>query len=233
MAVDQFNTKGKTPKQLGEELLKEVAKGVWGANTEKAFALIDAGASLEERDEKGNTPLLLTAKDGMPKIGVKLVDSNANINAVNNRGDSALIMSLQEPSMAMDQADDDFLPIADAILKKKPDVNIINKNNQSALLVAARRGYFKYTQQIVDLNPDFDVKDPWGKTPLEIAREKQHGEASLKILEQGYEVFQRRQAAKAQFEKVVNVGKAMASGIVEDMEPPVKASFVRRKGRDL
>lgn len=233
MAVDQFNTKGKTPKQLGEELLKEMAKGVWGTHKEKAFALIDAGASLEERDEKGNTPLLLAAKDGHAQIGVKLVESNANINAVNERGDTALIMSLQEPSQMMDQADEDFLPIADAILKKKPDVNIVSRNNETALLVAARRGYFKYTQQIVDLGPNYDVKDPWGKTPIEIARGKEHGEASLKILEQGYEVFQRQQAAKAQFEKVVKVGKVMAGGGGEDMEPPVKASFVRRKGRDI
>jgi len=183
--ANQSNFAGKSPEQLGQELITELKKGYWAANEDRVAAIINAGADLEQRDDKGNTPLLLAAQDGLTKSGLALVAANANVNAQNKRNFTALHLSLSEGDWERDPGD--YLGIAKAILAKKPDVKLVNDLNQTVLHVAAERGLYYYTQDILALNPPLRIKDNFNhRTALQAAKANPNGQATVKLIQKAY-----------------------------------------------
>ncbi len=234
MVAEAFNIAGKTPKELGEELTSHIGKGEWVANEKYVAMLLDAGALLEETDDKGNTPLLLTALHGLPKIAQLLVDKNANVNAVNKRGDNVLHMTLDKPGF--EQSYDDFLPIADMVLAKNIDVNVVNELKQSPLSVAAKENLYKYTQTLVDKGANLDQVDWEGKTPLEQARTGSNGDATAKVIEQALAVRDVRCKREAQQramdelrEEVSAIVGIVGKGSGQQHVAPATARFKARK----
>lgn len=238
MAAQSFNIAGKTPQELGQELTSHIGKGEWVANEEYVSKLLDAGATLEETDDKGNTPLLLTAIHGLPKIAQLLVDKNANINAVNKRGDNVLHMTLDKPGF--EQSYDDFLPIADMVLAKNIDVNAVNELKQSPLSVAAKEHLYKYTQTLVDRGANLDQVDWEGKTPLEQARTGSNGDATAKVIEEAIAVRDARCKLEAQQRAMDELRQEVSAivGIVgkgsgQQHAAPATAKFKARKIESL
>jgi ankyrin repeat protein len=70
----------------GRTLLHVFAKNGWDDLVEKALA---AGASIDARDDKGNTPLLEAASRGRVDTAKLLVDRGADLEVINFEGESA------------------------------------------------------------------------------------------------------------------------------------------------
>lgn len=90
-----FNKVSATPQELGLlliTLIKTPKNGASGNSTlpDRCRELLDSGADIETRDEKGMTPLLWAASNFRAKILQLLIDHGANAHARDNAGLSAL-----------------------------------------------------------------------------------------------------------------------------------------------
>lgn len=229
----------KSKKELGQELVDHIAKRHEYSDTRELKALIDAGASLEERDADGNTPLILTGIHGMPEVAKWLMDAKANINAVNNKGYSTLLYSLEEPSMAMDRGDDEYLPIAKALLDR-PDIDVnltptAGNLKFSPLTVAAGRFLYKFVEDIAARGADLDYEDWTHETAMMKAKKSDNGKATVHVLENAFEQREIRREEERKVEKaeqlrqtVIEVTTIVARGAGSDMQGPEKATFAKR-----
>ncbi|KAL6719778.1 hypothetical protein ACLMJK_001699 [Lecanora helva] len=75
----------RTDKVKGKELLEAIK-----INSKEIPALLDSNASLEEKDDRGRTPLLLAASLGQDEIMKRLITHGANVHAVDNDQATAL-----------------------------------------------------------------------------------------------------------------------------------------------
>ncbi|MDI1226532.1 MAG: hypothetical protein PSY14_02460 [bacterium] len=178
----QYDITGKTPQELGQELANHVAKGEDAIFIDYVKMLVDAGATLEERDAWGNTPLLSATLHGYPDVAAFLIDAGADYNAANKRGDTVLHITLRKPGF--EQSYDDYLPIADIVLQK-PDANVnaLNDKKQSPLSVAAKEHLYEYTQTLVDKGANLDNIDAEGKSPLQHAQAGSSGATTAQVIE--------------------------------------------------
>lgn len=61
--------------------------------------LLSKGANPDIRDNAGNTPLIMAAQLSFPEGSAALIDGNANVNATNSSGETALIVAVQRRDM--------------------------------------------------------------------------------------------------------------------------------------
>ena len=90
-----FNKVSATPQELGMMLITLIRTKLDGANgnvtlVDRCRELIDDGADLETRDDKGMTPFLWAAANFRPKILQLLIDRGADAYAQDNAGLSAI-----------------------------------------------------------------------------------------------------------------------------------------------
>lgn len=71
----------KSPQKMGEQLLAELNKPSGKCSIQKCLSLINAGASLEGRDDAGKTPLICAAGSGYKAVVKALIDNGANLNS--------------------------------------------------------------------------------------------------------------------------------------------------------
>ena len=232
--AQQYDTTGKTPQELGQELANHVAKGEYGIFIEHVKLLVDAGATLEERDAKGNTPLLSAALHGYPDVAQVLIDKGANVNAVSPKGNGILHYTLPDPSQ--DRGRDEYLPIADMALAKGINVNLVNDMKQSALTIAAKEHLRDYVQQLVDKGADLDQVDWEKKNALQHAQSGSFGEPSAKVLETAIAARDARCKLEAQQramdelrEEVSAIVGIVGKGSGQQHAAPATARFKARK----
>ena len=122
-----------------EELLK---KSNWG---------------IEDRDEKGRTPLILSAISGNAKITKMLVDAKADINAKDSSG-------LNATQMAIRFIRSDVIGVlVDAGADPNSSMPITGKN---ALMVAAQKRDKNLLEKLLKAKADINAKSKDGKTGL-------------------------------------------------------------------
>jgi ankyrin repeat protein len=234
-----YDVTGKTPQELGQELANHVAKGEYAIFIEHVKILVDAGATLEERDAKGNTPLLSAALHGYPDVAEFLYKRGADINAVSPKGNGILHYTLPHPGM--DRGSDEFHPIADMALSDKSfNVNVVNDMKQSGLTIAAKEHLRNYVQQLVDLGADLDQVDWEKKNALQHAQSGSNGEPTVKVLETALaerDVLRKMEAQQRAIEELRQEVSAIV-GIVgkgsgQQHSAPATARFKARKIESL
>ena len=234
MATAQFNTAGKTPQELGKELVAELGKGPWGANKDKANALIDAGASLSETDAEGRTPLMLAILADAKDVALKIVDKDTNLDAQDTKRKNTALLLVLAPVSPSDEMDSDSnIEIANALLKKGASVAPVNTSGETALIMVGKTGNFRLTQEVLARKPDLDARD-WTKTSaLEYAQRGPFGPGKAAELIE-YAMQQRDEAAKVARELQVqaemrtemeNITAAVKQGTRGPMKAPLVASF--------
>ncbi|MDR0953110.1 MAG: ankyrin repeat domain-containing protein [Elusimicrobiota bacterium] len=144
-------------------------------SAEKLLLLIKAGATINYTDKDGNTTLLNAA--AQPKLPLQilktLLDNGANINAINNNGQSVL-----DKAIASSRAD-----YVDLFIKKGVDVNYADKNSMTPLLKAALfSANANITKLLIDAGADVNAVDKNGNTPLIIADAKNPNEQVAHVL---------------------------------------------------
>jgi uncharacterized protein len=157
------------------------ARSEWGetalmfANTAaKVKLLVVNRADLEAKDKQGKTALMKAATRGDVGVAGALVESGANVNAVDDKGTSALLYALDRENMA--HGDEiATLPGRRAeitrrlLLAKSLDVNAQNSDGETALVRAVRLGNPELVKSLLAHGGDPNRTDLFGDTALTLA----------------------------------------------------------------
>lgn len=115
--------------------------------------------------------------------------------------------------------------VAKLLDEHKQDVNVLDKNYQTALHIAGYRGYEKVVKILLKRGADANLKDVWGNIPLDIvggviARES-HPVPSLQGLRQIRELLLKESECKTEQEVS---GPFLGPGISKQIQPPQSGS---------
>ncbi|HET9843375.1 MAG TPA: ankyrin repeat domain-containing protein, partial [Gammaproteobacteria bacterium] len=121
--------------------------------------LISKGnANIEDRTPEGNTPLLIAALLGNQEIAHLILQCNADVNAQNNQGTTALHLAMipDDPTLALM-----------LIREHDADVNVINNGGCTPLHIATGFSRTEIIQALInEKHADVNAKDHDGYTPL-------------------------------------------------------------------
>lgn len=135
--------------------------------------LIKFDATVDAKDEDGQTPLHWAARYGKIEIINALLNTDVEINCKDKWGRTPLAWAILHHYRH-------FSEIA---------APLIDKGAEQDVLTAARLGDLKKVQQLIEGGADITVKDGWTEeTPLHIAAREGHTETVGLLLDQGAEI---------------------------------------------
>ena len=168
--------------------------------------LLDRGSDPNTADPKGNTLLMIAAREGHKDAVWILVRRKANANRRNQHGDTALMMASLRGDREMARMLIEFgnaevrhpgwAPIHYAAFNDKPDMvryllskgadkDALAPNGYTALMMAARGGHTEAARVLLHEDVDINVRSPDGATALRIARERKNSEIAELLLRAG------------------------------------------------
>ena len=164
-------------------------KGQWGetalmfANTAaRVKQLVAKGADLEAKDnEHGETALMKAASRGDVAVAAALVESGANVNAVDKNGSNALLYSLDRQNNAYGD-EIATLPTRRAeitrrlLLAKSLNVNAQNSDGETALMRAVTLKNIELIKALLARGADTSRNDVFGDTAFTLAYASENAE---------------------------------------------------------
>jgi ankyrin repeat protein len=158
---------------LGETALHTCA---YSGNTAAARVLIAAGASIDPGDSwRGQTPLMWAAAEGHPETMQVLIDAGADVDARS----TIIEWERQRTSEPRDKwlppggwtplllaARENCLACVEVLAASGADVNIIDPERHTPLIVALTNGHFDVAGRLIDHGADLDMQDEVGQTAL-------------------------------------------------------------------
>jgi ankyrin repeat protein len=135
---------------------------VGGGNPDVVRLLLDHGADAHIRDNDKKNALHIAAVHGHLDVAQMLLALNLDVNALNGRGMTPLCSALQTSDRKPD------VDVVRVLLDHGAEVHIpeFDKCYWSALYLAAGSGNLEIVQMILDRNPEVDIRDGEGTTPL-------------------------------------------------------------------
>jgi ankyrin repeat protein len=145
-------------------------------NTAAVRVLIAAGASVNPGDSwRGQTPLMWAAAEGHPETMQALVDAGADVDARST--------IIEWERQRTDEPRDKWLPpggwtplllaarencvaCVDVLAAAGADLNIVDPERHTALIIALTNGHFDVAGRLIDLGADLDMQDEVGQTAL-------------------------------------------------------------------
>jgi len=140
------------------------------------LSAIAAGADANARDAEKNTPLILIAPHSLfgkeRKIVEALVKANADVNAVNKEGVTALMVA---SSAGRDG-------IARLLIQNEATVDIHDNDGWTALMYAADGGQWSVAKELIEAKADVNATDKKGWSPLMMALFQGRGAVSEQLI---------------------------------------------------
>jgi ankyrin repeat protein len=112
-------------------------------DADAAAIALREGADIETRDSNRRTPLLLAAAGDHPAAARLLVDLGADPDALDDRHDTAWLVTGVNGS----------IPMAKIIAAAKPDFGLLNRFGGTSLIPASERGHADYVAWVVEHTP--------------------------------------------------------------------------------
>ena len=155
----------------------ELICSVLSANINKVKESLLSGADVNYVDENGNNSLTIATYFDYYEIVKILVHNGANVNLKNNDGDTSLIIGSRGSYCEIVKSyilsrgrnikkNDVHLEIVKLLVLHGADVNSINKNGESSLIVASVNGHSDIVKLLVKNGADVNIKDKDGNTSL-------------------------------------------------------------------
>ncbi len=138
--------------------------GISDAETVKL--LLDHGASLDSRDEQGDTPLIRAAMFGHTTAVHLFLKLRARVEARNKNGDTALVAAACECAI-IDMAE--TLESMRLLLQGGANINASDNNGRTALMEAATMGRIANMRLLLDWGADVNANDKDGNTALMVS----------------------------------------------------------------
>jgi ankyrin repeat protein len=158
---------------LGETALHTCA---YAGNTAAVRVLIAAGASVDPGDNwRGQTPLMWAAAQGHPETMQALIAAGADVDARST--------IIEWERQRTDEPRDKWLPpggwtplllaarescvkCIDVLAKAGADLNVVDPERHTALIIALTNGHFDVAGRLIDLGADLNMQDNVGQTAL-------------------------------------------------------------------
>ena len=171
--IDLFLTNGVHAGLDADTLLRASAQ----KNYVGVLAMLKGGVSPNVKNAPGNTPLIISASLGDTQSVRTLLAYRADVNAVNNDGNTAMLYAARynhpETVLAL---------LAPLTMQYRADVNIQNKKGETALYWAAMKGYAPVVKILLANDADKNLKTTSGQTALDVAKKYNRKEV-IKLLE--------------------------------------------------
>lgn len=171
--IDLFLTNGVKAGLNGETLLRACAQ----KNLVGIIGMLKGGVNPNVANDRGNTPLIISASLGDVPAVRELLAYRANVNAANNEGNTPLIYAARYNHL------DTVLALINAPLtmQYRLDINMQNKKGETALYWAAAKGYAPIVRALLAYDTNKTLKTTAGLTALDIATKNKHKDV-IKLL---------------------------------------------------
>ncbi|KAK4700441.1 hypothetical protein P7C70_g5808, partial [Phenoliferia sp. Uapishka_3] len=144
----------------GQTLLHRASRGLFFIdNLELAKLLLDAGASPNDQDAEGYTPLFLASTYGQLEMTRLLLRAGALVDSKNNIGETPL-----HGAAAFDEVE-----IMRLLLDYGADLDSMSTHGVTPLLQAAARGQLEGVKFLLEAGASVNAKDDDGATPIYLA----------------------------------------------------------------
>lgn len=172
--IDLFLTSGVKEGLSTDYLFRATAK----KNPVGVLAMLKGGIDPNVKNEKGNTPLIISASLGDLNSVRSLLAYRADVNAANNDGNTPLIYAARynHPEVVREL-------LKPQTLQAPVDINAQNKLGQTALYWAAAKGNDKVVRRLLAADADFTLAANNGQIPY-VAAQKNKRTAVLPLFEQ-------------------------------------------------
>ena len=171
--IDLFLNNGVTAGLDSDTLFRSCAQ----KNHIGVVAMLKGGVDPNVKNEAGNTPLIISASLGDEASVRDLLAYRADVNAVNNEGNSAVLYAARynhpETLLAL---------MAPLTMQYKTDIDIQNKRGETALYWGAIKGYPSVVKILLANDAKKDLATTEGKKPLDVAKKYKRTEV-IKLLE--------------------------------------------------
>jgi ankyrin repeat protein len=141
--------------------------------------LIDAGADLNAKDYRNETPLLqYTIRAGqvydnsIPKI---LIEAGANLDMQNERGDTSLHLAIKRGNRKLSKM----------LIESGANLDVQNNSNYTPLHLAILEEMSDLAKEIIESGANLDLQDEFGDTPLHIVCVETNPELAKVLIDAG------------------------------------------------
>ena len=155
-------------KELGRELVVNFH------SISKIDELINAGANLEEKNDKGWTTLEKASYWGYKEVVELLIEKGALVNDKTDSGMTALMWASYWGHK----------DVVELLIEKGADVNAKNECDETALYYASYNDCKEIVKLLIEKGADFKIRNKKGKTALSIARKNETRDAIIEAIKQ-------------------------------------------------
>jgi len=148
---------------LGRELLSAAREGDYV----EVQAVLRQGVDVNFAGAHGQTALFLASEEGHSSVVTLLIENGADVDQRSGNSATALIIGA-----AAGRCD-----VVEALLRAGADVNMVFRLgdvHSTALLEAAHNGHADVVAALLDAGAHTDVRDSWGRSPLDLGKEFGH-----------------------------------------------------------
>ena len=136
-----------------------------------ALGLLEQGADLEAKDDKGRTTLTWAAHRGHVDVALALMDKGSDLEAKDNFGKTAFMFA----------ALNGHIELTIQILEKGACLETADNDGTTALMLAVLNGHIELAIHLLGKGADPEAKEKYGHTALVLASRNGYADAELTL----------------------------------------------------